>query len=262
MSDKQNIMQEIEAVVGEVQELLRKSGLDLHKDGEEDEAGQAEPAAAEGQESDAIADAAAPESEEAPAPEQEAPEAAEGEAEDHEGLKEEADDSQGDLAAEAQSLSDEELEHLLEVLMSEKDSRGAQQAPEAAAAPAAPAPAPAEKSMKEDYAKLGKSLESLAGAIEGLNKKVDALSQKPQSKVVVKAPAANAQEVRVLHKSQPAAKRLTKSETIDFLHNQLKSGNKLVDRNIVLDVVASKSDEELHGVQDSLVKMGIQLPKL
>lgn len=270
MSDKNTLMAEIETVVADVQELLRKSGVALQKaEGEEEQAPppaeepapEAAPAPAEGapEGSDAIADQAAP-AEGAPAPE------------GGEGLEGEAQESDADLATEAKGLSDEELDKLLEVLMAEKQGRGAgqqEQAPMEGPAEAAPAPEadPAQKSMKDDYAKLGKSIEALVGTVEAISKKVDSLSAKPAAapKVTTKAPAANAQDVQVLHKSAPVAaapKRLTKSETTDFLEGQLRKRNPLVDRNSMMDVVATKSEEELHAVQDKLIKQGIEFPKL
>lgn len=263
MSDKNTLMAEIETVVGEVQELLRKSGIAMQKD--DDMEGQLPPP--EGQEQPSMDAPPAPESSDAIA--DQAEDSSEEGSEGGEGLEEAAEESDADLATEAKGLSDEELDQLLEVLMSEKQSRSSQmqqEAPMEAPAQEAPAQEPAEKSMKEEYAKLGKSLETLAGSIEALNKKVDSLSapQKP-AKVAAKAPAANSQDVKVLHKSQPtapAAKRLTKSETLEFMENQLKKGNKLIDRNVVMDVVATKSEDELHAVQDSLIKKGIEFPKL
>lgn len=263
MSDKNTLMQEIEAVVGEVQELLKKSGMALHKDGPEElTPPSADPSAApaapapEAPAPDAIGDQAA-EAPEMGSPEGGAPQEA-GEAE----LGHAAQESEGDLASEAKGLSDEELDGLLQVLMAEKESR---KAPEQANAPmeapgAAPEMPPAEKSMKEDFAKMTKSFTE---ALESINKKVDALAAKPAPvapKVTAKAPAMNSQDVQVLHKSTPVAKRLSKSETESFLMSELRKGNKSVNSEVMHSITVTKSDDELHAAQDSLKKSGIIFP--
>ena len=248
MSGKDKIMNEIEAVVQEVQELLRKSGMPMEKEDMPEENQDQDDSLEQPSESPEM------EQEQEGAPEQEgSPEEMPQEGEQESSMEDEL-----------KNLNDEELDHLIQALMAEKDSRSAAQAPEQVpeAAPAPEMP-PAEKSMKEEYSKLGKSLEVLGSAIDALNKKVDAITapaQKP--KVTVKAPSASSQDVQVLQKSRPAQKRLTKSETIDFLEKQLSKGNKLVDRNVMLDVCTVKSEDELHQVQDSLIKQGIEFPKL
>jgi len=274
MSDKNSILAEIEAVTQEVQDLLRKSGLPLHKDeGDSDEAPSSDDASAapddgSPEDSDEISEQAEPEMDE------QDPDIEEGVE-----LGDAAEETPEQLSAEAQELSDEELDMLLECLMSEKESRMGSEQPmdddQGEDDSSDESEDPAEKSMPAEYSKLGKSinrknkklkksLNVLVDVVESLAKKVEALSKPaPSQKIVNKAaPVANLQDVQVLHKSTPASKRLTKSETVDFLEGQLKKGNRMVDSGLMYDVASAKTDEDLHKVQDSIVKKGIELPKL
>lgn len=183
------------------------------------------------------------------------------------------------LAEQAKQLSDEELDHMIEALMSEKEARagaggegggmpppapggeGGGEAPPAPA-PAEEEPAPAEKSMKSEFASLAKSMTAMAGAITTLTAQVKDLktAPKPVAKVTAKPAAANVANAQVLHKSTPAKKRLNKSETMDFAQGEIRKGSKLFDRHVVAEINLAKSDAELAAIQDRLEIDGVKFP--
>jgi hypothetical protein len=267
MSDKNQVLNAISSTVDEIQELLAKSGWSMQKDDKmEDEA------------------AAAPEAPAAPAEEAAAP-AMEGEASEEaatppppspEGTELHAQGEPEDMAAEAKALSDEELDGLLEVLMAEKEARMGAAGGEAPAAPAAPAAekpameAPAaekslQMSMKEDYAKMTKSIEIMANSMEKLSKEVADLKSKPaqtSSKVVSKPVVTNSQQV--LNKSTEVEKtkaRLNKSESLVFAEGELRKGNRLVDSRLIAEINLSQTQDELNAIQDRLSLEGLKFPE-
>lgn len=248
--DTNELYANVQATMSEINELLAKS-MPMHKDGPED---QAPPAMPEGMEGQADQEAAA----EAPAPEAPEAEGAEGQG-----------DEMAELAAHAQSLSDEELDQMIQLLMQEKDQRGAAQAPAAEGqAPAAPAPAPAEdeaqKAMKEDYAKMHKSMSVVIESLEKLTKEVESIKTKPAAKAPAqKAVVTNSQQVMQKSGTAPAkvAQRLNKSETEAFLLGRIRAKDPVVNSRTVLDLNYVQSEAELGQFQDALAKQGVQFPQ-
>jgi chemotaxis protein histidine kinase CheA len=259
--DEKQALEAVMKTTAEIEDLLRKSGYgDLSKAAPEEEGSQA----------DAIEDQAqAPEGAEAAAPEAPAEEAPEGAGEAH--GEPDGDESHAAMQAQAKELSDEELELMLSVLTAEKETRGAgaeAAAPEAQAPAAPAAPAPAEKSMKDDFAKLNKSVQQMADSIAKLTGEVTALkTAKPASKPATTKPVAS-NGVQVLEKSQSApskpskVERLNKSESIEFLLNELKKGNQLVNSGVVAEMNLMKSQEDVNEYQDRLTRQGLSFPKL
>jgi hypothetical protein len=263
MVTQNEALSELNNEISEIRDILRKSGYALEKeDGDEDD--QMPPQA----------DGMAPPAPDAQMPPQEGHQEPDGD-EDAQGQEpagpEEGQEGQQDqedpaamLAEQAKDLSDEELGHMIEALMQEKESRSAAaQAPaEGQQPPMAPPADPAMKSMKEDFAALTKSLATMADAIGSLSKEVVTLKTAPKvaSKVVTKPIASNKQNIQVLEKSAPVKQRLTKSETIAFLETEQRKGNKNVNAGLFADII--KADTQvLNQIQDSLAVQGIELPK-
>lgn len=170
----------------------------------------------------------------------------------------EEDDEQG-LAEQAKQLSNEELDMMIEILMAEKQNRGAemQQEPEMSE--------PAEKAynMKKEMGVMAKSMESLVNSVESLAKEVSSLKKTEIKKAVSKPAATNS--VQVLEKSTSSKKepaRLSKSESVDFLLSELRKGNTIVNRDVIADFNLAKSDEDLHNLQKSMEKLGLTFPKV
>lgn len=159
-----------------------------------------------------------------------------------------------DLAAMAQSMSDEELQMMLEILQSELASRQT----EAPAAPEASAPDALAMSMKEDMSKMAKSIEALANVVGTLAKSQAAAPARPQT---VSRPATTNRPV-VVNKTPEAPKssKLSKSETSNFLLGELKKGNKAVTSEMVAAVAYVKEDE-LPAFHESLRAEGINVPQ-
>ena len=243
----------VQSTMQEINELLAKS-MPMHKDdmdAPEGGAPEAEGAPApEGLEAQA-------EQEAAPAPESPEQEGAEGQ---H--------DEMAELAAHAQSLSDEELDQMIQLLMQEKDTRGAAQAPAAEGQmppPAAPQDMEAQKAMKEDYAKMHKSMSVVIESLEKLTKEVEAIKAKPAAKPAVqKAVVTNSQQVMQKSGSAPAksVQRLNKSETESFLLGRMRARDPNVTTRDVTNLGYVNSDAELASFQDSLTKAGVEFPKL
>lgn len=243
--DTNELYANVQATMSEINELLAKS-MPMHKDGPEDQTAPM-PEGMEGQAEQEAAEAPAPES-----PEQEG---AEGQ---H--------DEMAELAAHAQSLSDEELDQMIQLLMQEKDQRSAAQAPAEGQAPAAPAPAEdeAQKAMKEEYAKMHKSMSVVIDSLEKLTKEVEAIKTKPAAKPAVqKAVVTNSQQV--MQKSgtvaAKAVQRLNKSETEAFLLGRIRAKDPMVSSRTLIDLNYVQSDADLGNFQDSLVKQGVQFPQ-
>jgi archaellum component FlaC len=201
------------------------------------------------------------EGEEAPAPAPEMEGAPEGEGQEGG----EASDPAAMLAEEAKGLSDEELDHMIEVLSQEKASRqAAEPAPAAAPAPA-PEMEPAEKSMKEEFKSLAKSIDALSKNFDALSKDVATIkSAKPAVKAVSK-PAVTSR-TQVLEKSAPVKQRLTKSETVDAFQSAIRSGKvKKQESGVNAGIMASlidSNEEQLPLIQDHIEKTyGIELKK-
>lgn len=275
-----NIMEELSKTVEQINELLGKSSA-MYKNEEMPEEEAAAPAEVAPEmeaapEAEAAAETAEPPMDEAAAAEQAAPEMEAG-AEQAQG----EDQWEAEMAQHAQEMSDEELDKLLEMLMAEKEARSASQegemAPEGAeageqAAPEMEAPAEeepqfeeAEKSMKEDFLKLSKSLDMVLEKIGGLSAKVEKIESVAPAKKTVSKPAASNRQVQVLEKSNKPAEsvaRLTKSESIEFLLGEMKKGNQLVDSRVITDFSYAQSQDEVNELQKSMAKRGLEFPKI
>jgi hypothetical protein len=242
----------VQATMAEINELLAKSmPMPMQKDDME------------------APEAGAPDQEGAPAPEglEAQAEQESAEAPEAEGAEGEDQDEMAELAAHAQSLSDEELDQMIQLLMQEKDTRGAAQAPEAEgqmAPPAAPQDMEAQKAMKEDYAKMHKSMSVVIESLEKLTKEVESIKAKPAAKAPVqKAVVTNSQQVMQKSGSAPAksVQRLSKSETESFLLGRMRVRDPNVNTRTITDLGYVNSDAELASFQDSLAKQGVEFPK-
>lgn len=194
-----------------------------------------------------------------------APEGGELEAEGAQG----GEDPAAALAEQAKQLSDDELDHMLEALMAEKESRAGaaggeaapQEAPQGAPQGAAEG-MPAEKSMKSEFANLAKSMAGIADAVGKLTAEVTTLKSQAKptvsAKVTSKPAAANAQ---VMQKSTPVKKRLAKSQTMTFLEGELRKRNPIVNSTLIAEANLLRSDSELHQFQDRLELEGLTLPE-
>ena len=166
----------------------------------------------------------------------------------------------------AESMSDEELDMMLQILSQEKEKRAAAQA--APAEGAAPAPGEGspegqmQMSMKDDYAKMHKSMTEMSAQLAEVSKELAAVKNAPKSngKVTTKAAASNHKDVQVLEKSSPVAKRLSKSETIEFLQGQIRKRHPAVSAMLVAEVNLA-NPEELTAIQDRLAIQGVDFPK-
>jgi hypothetical protein len=256
MPNKNKVLEAVQDTLGEIQDLLQKSGYDMSKAEGEQEAPEAPEMGAE-----QAPQEAAPEAE----GEQAAPEMGAEQAPEAEGEQAPAEGSD-ELAAQAKDLSDEELDHMLEVLLSEKESRhggeGEQAAPEAAAeqAPEA-APEAAEKSMKSEFASLAKSM---TDSIERLSKEVADLkaTKAPAPAKVTSRPAVSNKQ-QVLEKSTPAKQqkqRLSKSDTLTFLENRMRQRDPAVNSLVIAEICNVRDDSELANIQDRLEVQGVQFP--
>ena len=171
------------------------------------------------------------------------------------------------------SLSDEELHAILEMLTAELQKREAGQSPDAGmappAAPGAPAPAPAPAAgpavpppapgmappMEDENKALAMSfkmeLEKMAKSQAALVKEIEAL-KKSRSMPVSRPAATNATSVP---KVEVQAERLNKSESIEKLLTEQRTGNKKVNSSLVADMNCVRSEEELKAAQDHVSKM-------
>ncbi|MEM4379608.1 MAG: hypothetical protein QXL01_02845 [Thermoplasmatales archaeon] len=168
----------------------------------------------------------------------------------------------------ASSLSDEELDMMLQVLMAEKEKRSSSQSSESQPETESHQSdeQKLEMSMKDDYAKMHKSMESLTQIVSDLKNEIIGLKtgkvEKPasQSKITSKAAASNLKDVQVLEKSAPVAKRLSKSETLNFLQGQIRKRNPLVNSMLIAEVNLA-TEEEIPAIQDRLALEGLEFPK-
>jgi len=172
------------------------------------------------------------------------------------------------LAEQAKQFTDEELDHMIEALMSEKEARhggegqgegapmGAEGQGEATGEgeqmpPEAPSGDEAQKSMKSEFANLAKSMATIANAVGTLTKEVTAIKTgKPAGKPTTR-PAVTSRS-QVLEKSTPVKGRLSKSETSDFVLGQQRAGNRAITAMDVAEISLSRNPQELHAVQDRL----------
>lgn len=264
----------LKKTLADIEDMLAKSSSLQKAEDKKEEKKEDKMEKAEGDEQEQqapVEQEAAPEAPAAPA--EMAPEAPAEQAPAAEG--QEGEQSQEESAEQhASSLSDEELDMMLQVLMAEKEKRssaqsegqeGQEQSQEAPAQEAQPEQM--QMSMKDDYAKMHKSMESLVSMVTDLKAEVAAskaapAAQKPaQAKTTSKAAASNLKDVQVLEKSTPVAKRLSKSETNEFLQGQIRKKNPLVSSKNIVDLNYINSDEELHAMQDELTKKGLEFPK-
>lgn len=197
-------------------------------------------------------DPEAPEMEEAPVDGEMGEEAPEEEEEEEDGIEQH-------LAG----LADEDLQHVYEMVVAELDARAASQDD----ANQAQEGEDLQKMNNAQMEGMYKSIQTIASSVESLGKKIDSIESKA---VVTPAPAKKRKisvkpvvtsNIQVLEKSEKAAKRLTKSETNDFLVAELRAKNPAVTSKMVAAVSAARNDEELHILQDTLKKDGIKLTR-
>jgi len=247
---------EVQSTMKEINDILAKSGYGMAK-------AEDEPEEAEMQDSAPEQSFESPEETGDEMASQEAPGEAEMAPEGSEMAPEEgSEDPAAEMKEHISSMSDEELDMMMQMLTEEQAMRqgGEDQGMGMESAPA-PAPAPVEKSShKEDYLKLQKSVSAMNSTVEKLNKEIADLKKakaKPASKM---APTNSTQ---VLNKSSRPAQmqRLNKSDTMDFLMQKVRQKDPLVNSSVMAEVNATHSDEELHGVQARLEKLGLQFPK-
>jgi hypothetical protein len=253
MSVQDTIAKSIMSTMSEIKDILKKSsGLPEDETKEESQ----DPALEAGTNSPAPEESATPSSEETAAPmseETSTPEQEEAPAEGQEGQE-----SEESAEQHAATLSDEELSMMLQVLQQESAKR--QQA-QAAQASQAGAPDQLQQSVKEDYAKMQKSVSEMSAQLTSLTQELASIkSGKPVSKPATKAAASSPKDFEVLSKSVSASKRLSKSETMSFIEGQIRKGNKLVNSGIMASVNLA-NDEELAKIQDDLEISGVNLPK-
>ena len=228
----------LEAVLSTVREIetLAKSMAPLKKDEEGTPHDQVEDQAAAGAEQAAGVPPSADTAEAAPSDGQPP---MEGEA----GQEEEFDPS---------TLSDEELQAILQMLTEELQKRQSAQGPEAGAppaeAPAAPPPAQDQQlamSFKLEMEKMAKSQDALRQEIETL--------KKSRALPVSKPAASNATSVA---KVEAPVERLNKSESLEMLLNTQREGKKVSVpySKLVADVNDTRNIEELTGAQDRVTK--------
>lgn len=172
-----------------------------------------------------------------------------------------------EMAQHASMLQPEQLQALIALLSHIQESGMGEEEGMDMGAEEQPEPE-MEKNYKEDYLKLTKSVQNsvnkLAGTVEKLSK--DVQSMKSGRKVVQnKAAASRRSGQEALEKSAPAAKkveRLNKSETQEFLMNEIRNRNSLVDRHTIINLNYVNDDNSLAKFQDDLTRKGVNFPKL
>jgi hypothetical protein len=239
---QESLKQDIHSAVLETLALLQKSS-DLQKedesmDGNEESAAMPEVAAEEGAEN------AQPEEMPEEAPEAEAEGEEESSLQDH-------------LA----SMEDEELHELVDAAIAELESRmgaGAEQEPAAEENPSnnmEPNP------MAEQMENMQKSIAALTDMVSRQSEELKKSVKAPAPKVANSKPIPS-NRVEVLSKSVEKPQRLNKSETAEFLLNQQRKGNSIVNSQILAKANSVKNEEDLHMLQDQLTKAGLAFPKL
>jgi tripartite-type tricarboxylate transporter receptor subunit TctC len=102
---------------------------------------------------------------------------------------------------------------------------------------------------------------SYAAQIDKLTKELE--DAKKRNVTIANKPAATGMEdVEVLEKSRKAPQRLSKSETMSYLHSLQRQGDRRIEVRDITNLNLVKTDAELATYQDSLKKRGIQLPEL
>jgi hypothetical protein len=265
-NNQKNIAEELNKTMADINDLLAKSS-NLYK-GDEEMSEQEQAPEQQAPEQEFAEGEQSPEAgqELEQAPEQQAPEAGQ------EGEQGSDEQWEAEMSQHAKEMSDEELDMMLQLLMAEKESRGAsqEQAPEQQAPEAAQQeqefPEEAQKSMKEDFAKLTKSIDSVLEKIGKVSADVENLKKKPAA-TVTKPAASNPRKVQVLEKSATSngnkpVERLNKSETVEFLQNQIRQGSRIVTASDVADFTYANSQADVENLQKSLAKRGVEFPKL
>jgi hypothetical protein len=171
-------------------------------------------------------------------------------------------DEEESLESSIKQMSDEELDHLMQIVSSEKQSRSAMgtAAGEEGAMQTPPPPAQPnefEKSIKAEFEKLSKSIEEIKKDVsEVKSAKLQKSLPKPAATNSVTAIEKN---VSSGNSSNKKPDRLNKSETIEFALGKIGKGT---DSEMIAELNNIQSDEELHKFQDKLErKLGVQLPK-
>lgn len=176
-------------------------------------------------------------------------------------MGEEAPEEEDGIEQHLAGMADEDLQHVYEMVVAELDARAASQDD----ANQAQEGEDLQKMNNAQMEGMYKSIQTIASSVESLGKKIDSIESKA---VVTPAPAKKRKisvkpvvtsNIQVLEKSEKAAKRLTKSETNDFLVAELRAKNPAVTSKMVAAVSAARNDEELHILQDTLKKDGIKL---
>lgn len=188
-----------------------------------------------------------------------------GKAEGDEGMEppmapegQEGGESVDEFAQEIASMSDEELDMLLQALAGEMEKRqGAQQqvpeqAPPAAAPQAeAPVSSPEMDAMKAENISMRKSIQAMNASIESLKKSLATPAAKP---------ASMNKPTQVLNKSVKEPELLSKSEVIEHLETLRKSGNKAVNVDLMWTANYAKTPEEIKDVYHAAKLKGITIP--
>ena len=179
------------------------------------------------------------------------------------------DSHMAEMQEHAASMSDEDLQMLLQMLTQEMESRqGGEEEGMEGQDPQMGQDDLQQSSDKEEYIKLHKSMSKILDRVEGISKEVANLKKAPAPRARVRTKAAASNTSDILHKSKtpeaaPKMERLSKSETIKFLYNQIKARNPQVTSSTVARVnVLADGSPELHKAQDDLVKEGVNFPKL
>lgn len=261
-------LKEIEAVIAQIQETLKKSEPLMKKD---DEA-PPPPASEDPAPPPASEDPAPPPASEEPvAPP--ASEPTEGEPEGdtpQDGKPNEGAEPQEEtqeIANELSSWSEEDIQGLLELLTKELASRQPAQSevppPAAPAAPPAAPPAPPAESpdmtgMKDDMQKMHSEVDEMKKSMAAIMKENESL--KKSLKSPANKPAASNANVNVASKT-PQAESPTPSKenlllALETLH---KSGNKAVDRDLIWSANHAKTPEDLKLVVELARLKGIKI---
>jgi len=260
----EQLHKEVKEVLGEIEVLMKSwsmSKADEESDSLGDDQMAPEGAASEGD------DQMAPEGDESMGDDQMAPEGAAPEGDDQmapegdEQAPQEGDDS-AEMEQHLAELSDEELQMMYEAIHNELEKR--QSAPQDdQAAPAAPAaPGQLEMSMKQEFAKLNKSFQSqtteLRKSIDGLKKENQDLKKKMN--MPTNRPVSTNAKASEKGSSSQQAQPLNKSETLDYLLGQMRSGNKSVNSDMVAFTNASRDEYELSEAHARISAAGITMP--
>lgn len=187
-----------------------------------------------------------------------------------------------EMAMHMSEMTDEGLHTILEIIEAELSKRsGAAEGGEMGADPAMDKGDYAmgksdededdmEKNTKEDYMKMAKSVTEMGAAMKVMADEIKSLrksqpAKKSQGNVTSKPAATAKPQVQVLNKSDEPTKqpeRLGKSDTVDFLNEQIRNGNRQVKSDHVWAAHSATSEQDLWAIQDDLRKKGLEFPKL